>query len=216
MQLVSKGWLGAALLVTIGLSSPVLATDLSEVSAKDYYAAAYFKGALENPKISKLRNRSAQISVIAHDLKLQPKTLQSAISKVESLCGEPEDIAKVAERAIRDAADKSRVKGRILDVLVNTEEPRHVVVYVRWQASGQRDVVKEASTIANLVAEEAPLVSTLSLAAIHPKAEKSSTDSVWSGKISSDSMKKIQKPRITDYGDRLYKGLFEGVEEKQF
>jgi hypothetical protein len=39
---------------------------------------------------------------------------------------------------------------------------------------------------------------------------------VWKAKISAQSMAKIQKARIDDYGDRLYRGLFEGVEEQKF
>ncbi len=191
------------------------ASELSEVSAQDYYEAAYFKGALDNPKISKLKH-DQQINAIARDLKVKPKKLQQAIAKVEALCGEPDQIGKVAEKALMKSADKTRVKGRVLDVLLNTDEPKHVVAYVRWQASSSKDVVKEASTIANLIAEETPLVSTLSLAAIHPKADKASKDAVWSAKIGADSMKKIQKQRIDDYADRLYRGLFEGVEEKTF
>jgi hypothetical protein len=108
------------------------------------------------------------------------------------------------------------VKDHLLDVLVNADEPKHVVLYVRWQSTNAKDVVKEASTIASLVAEKTPLVSTLSLAAIHPKAPPTSKEAVWSGKISAQSMAKIQRQRIDDYGDRLYKGLFEGVEEQRF
>jgi hypothetical protein len=191
------------------------ASELSEVSQADFYQAAYFKGALENPKISRL-NHDQQISTIARDLKVKPKNLQAAIQKIEALCGDPDDIGKVASTALLHGADKTRVKGRILDVLINTEEPKHVVAYVRFQTSSSKEVVKEASTIANLIATEAPFVSTLSIAAIHPKADKESKDAVWSAKISADSMKKIQKQRIDDYADRLYKGLFEGVEEKAF
>jgi hypothetical protein len=205
-------------LIVVGvmaLTRVAAAADLSQVTASDYYAAAYFKGALENPKIAKL-GRSAQINAVAHDLKLKPKNLKDAIEKVEALCGEPEEIGKVAEKAIKGGAAGTRVKDRLLDVLLNIDEPKHVVAYVRWRASGSKEVVKEAEAIASLIAETAPLVSTLSLAAIHPKAGDDSKDAVWSGKISSASMKKIQKSRIDDYGDRLYKGLFEGVEEKTF
>jgi hypothetical protein len=191
------------------------ASELAGITADEFHAAAYFKEALEHPKISKLKNRQAQISAVAKDLHWKPKKLEQAIDKVEAL-GEPEEVAKKIEAVIRDAADGTRVKGHLLDVLVNADEPKHVVLYVRWQSNSSKDVVKEASTIASLVAERTPMISTLSLAAIHPKAAKSSKDAVWSGKISAESMAKIQKARIDDYGDRLYRGLFEGVEEQKF
>jgi hypothetical protein len=212
MRIVPVAVLAALSIVS---SSSAKATELSEVSAQDYYEAAYFKGALDNPKISRLRH-DQQISAIARDLKVKPKSLQQAIAKVEATCGEPEQIGRVAEKAVMKGADKTRVKGRVFDILLNTDEPKHVVAYVRWQASSSKDVVKEASTIASLIAQETPFVSTLSLAAIHPKANKESKDAVWSAKISAEAMKKIQKQRIDDYADRLYKGLFEGVEEKSF
>jgi hypothetical protein len=206
------------LLFALALVSPTVAhasPDVSAITADDFRAAAYFKEASEHPEISKLKSKKAQIAAVARDLKMDSKKLEKALAKVESI-GDPEEVAKKVEEIIKGAAEDSRVKGHVLDVLVNAEEPKHVVLYVRWQASNAKDVVKEASTIANLVAERTPLISTLSLAAIHPKADVSSKDAVWSGKISSQSMAKIQKARIDEYGDRLYKGLFEGVEEQKF
>src|SRR5688572_433670 len=96
-------------------SAPVLADDLAEVTAKEYHAAAYFKEALEHPKIQKLKSRQAQISAVAKDLKLKPKQLEQAIEKVEAL-GEGEALAKKVESVIRSATEKSRVKGHVLDV----------------------------------------------------------------------------------------------------
>lgn len=199
------------------LAGPAHAGDaeLASLTATDYHAAVYFQEALEHPKVAKLKSRQAQLAAVAKDLNLKPKKLAEAVDKLEAL-GEPAEIAKKAEAAVKNATKGSRIDGKVLDVLINAEESKHVVMYVRWQSTTSRDVVKEASTIANLVATEAPMISTLSLAAIHPKASPSSKDAVWSGKISAQSMAKIQKARIDDYGDRLYKGLFEGVEEKQF
>src|SRR5262249_37214728 len=98
--------------LSFGSLSSATATELSEVSAQDYYEAAYFKGALDNPKISKLRH-DQQISVIARDLRIKPKNLQQAIKKVEALCGEPEAIGKVAEKALMSSSDRTRIKGRL-------------------------------------------------------------------------------------------------------
>jgi hypothetical protein len=196
-------------------SSAALAADLEEITAEDFKAAAYYKEALEHPQISKLKSKQQQLAAIAKDLKMAPKKLEAAVDRVEAI-GDPADVAKKVEEVIREATSGTRVKGQVLDVLVNAEEPKHVVLYVRWQASNNKDVVKEASTIAALVAEKTPLISTLSLAAIHPKAPQTSKDAVWSGKISAQSMAKIQPARINDYGDRLYRGLFEGIEEQKF
>jgi len=204
---------GLIALTLMALPASALATDVSEITVEEYYAAAYFKQALDHPQVAKQKSRSAQIATVARDLHWQPKKLTKAIDKVESLAGDPIDLAT---DAIKSGMDGTRVGGRVLDVLINAEEPKHVVVYVRFQGSSAKDVVKDASMIASVVASKAPFVSTLSLSAIHPKAAKDSKTSVWSGKIGRPAMTRIQESRINDYADRLYKGLFEGVEERPF
>ena len=188
------------------------AGDISGVTGEEFYFARYYQGALEHPKIQKL-SESAKINAVAKDLHAKPGKLKEAVEKVGALGGDP---AELALTAVKSAFEQTRVKGRVLDVLINADEPKHVVIYVRWQASTQPDVVKEASEIAHTVATKAPLVATLSLAAIHPKAPKDSKDAVWSAKIGRDRMASIQPKRIDDYADKLYKRLFEGVEEKTF
>jgi hypothetical protein len=204
-----------ALLICGALALPAsaFATDVSEISADDYYAAAYFKQALEHPQVAKQKTRKKQIAVVARDLRWKANKLTKAIDKVESLEGDPIDLAT---NAIKSGMSGSRVDGRVLDVLINAEEPKHVVVYIRFQGSSSKDVIKDASTIASVVASKVPFVSTLSLSAIHPKAAKDSKTSVWSAKIGRPAMTRIQESRIDDYADRLYKGLFEGVEERPF
>jgi hypothetical protein len=194
------------------LAARASATDISEISVEEYYGAAYFKQAVDHPKVAS-KSRTQQIAAVARDMHWQPKTLTKAIAKVESLDGDPVELATAA---IKSAMGGTRLGTRVLDVLINAEEPKHVVVYVRFQASTQKEVVKDASTIASVVASKTPFVSTLSLSAIHPKAKADSTTSVWSGKIGREAMKRIQESRIADYADRLYKPLFEGVEEKPF
>lgn len=202
----------ASLVIALAFwTTNALASETSGISKEEYYGAAYYKQALEHPKIAKMKG-DKQISAVAKDIKMNPKKLKSAIQKIEALGGEPGDLAVEAIKAKLEQ-DK-RLKGKVLDVLINTEEPKHVVLYVRWQGSTAKDVVKEASTIANAVSAEAPFVSTLSLAAIHPKSPKSSRDPVWSAKIGDKQMSNIQPSRIDEYADRLYTRLFE-VEENQ-
>lgn len=194
-------------------TAPAHANDVTSVTAEDFYGAAYFQRALEHPQVQKAKGKKAQIAVVAKDLKWKPNKLEAALEKVEGLDG---DAIELAEAALRAGLEKSRVKGRIRDVIFNAQEPKHVVVYVRWQGSTSKDMVKEAATIASVVAKETPLVSTLSLAAGHPKAPASNKESVWSAKIGKASMERISPARIEDYADRLYKNLFEGVEEQPF
>jgi hypothetical protein len=202
-----------AFVLAAALPGSASATDVSEISVEEYYAAAYFKQALEHPQVAKQKTRSKQIAAVARDLHWQPKKLTKAIDKVESLEGDP---IELATSAIKSGIGGTRVDGRVLDVLINAEEPKHVVVYIRFQGSSAKEVVKDASTIASVVASKAPFVSTLSLSAIHPKAAKDNRTSVWSAKIGRPAMTRIQDSRIDDYADRLYKGLFEGVEERPF
>ena len=189
------------------------AAEISEVSAEEFYGAVYFRSALEHPQVAKQKNRKKQIRLVARDIRWKTKRLTKAIEKVESLSGDPVELAK---QAVKAALEKTRVKGRVLDILVNAEEPKHVVMYIRWRGSHRKDAIKEASTIALTVGQAAPLVSTLSLAAIHPKAAATSTKAVWQGKIAGSAMGNIRESRIEDYADRLYARLFEDVKALPF
>lgn len=207
-------------IVTIALSGALVlasasarAADISEVSADDFYGATYFRTALEHPQIAKQKNRSRQIRLVARDMRWKARRLTKAIEKVEALEGDP---IELATKAVKAALEKTRVKGRVLDILVNAEQPKHVVMYIRWRGSHRRDAIKEASTIALTVAQSAPLVSTLSLAAIHPKAPATSTRAVWQAKIASSAMGNIKANRIEDFADRLYARLFEDVKALPF
>lgn len=203
----------ALVLSLTALGAPAGASEVSQISKEDYFAAAYYKQALEDPRIQKIKAESKRMAAVAKDIRMKPKELKSALEKVDGLGGDP---AELAVSAIKQSLEQTRLKGRVLDVLFNTEEPKHVVVYVRWRGSNTKDVVKEASEIAHAVSAEAPFVSTLSLAAIPPKAATSSREAVWSAKIGGDRMSSIQPKRIDDYADRLYARLFEVVDNKPF
>lgn len=209
LNLLSAAVLGLAL----SLPATASATDISQISASEFYGATYYRNAQDHPQIAKLKSEQKKLNAVARDIGWKANKLKAAIRKVDELSGDP---AELAVKAIKAAFRDTRVNGRVLDVLINTEEPKHVVVYVRWQGSKQQDAVKEAATIANIVATKAPLVSTLSLSAIHPRAAKDSKESVWAAKIGRASMERIQPKRINDYADRLYKPLFEGLEERPF
>ena len=202
-----------AVAMVLASGSSVHATEISEISSKEYYAAKYYAEALEDDRIKKLKTESKRIKKIARSIKMKPKALKLAIEKVEGLTGKASDMAKTA---IMGGFAGTRVAGRVLDVLINDSEPKHVIAYVRFQAKSSREVIKDASMIANIVSTKAPLVSTLSLSAIHPKAQKTSTKSVWSAKIGSDRMSNINPKRIEDYAERMYKRLFEVVDSRPF
>src|SRR5689334_5903917 len=101
---------------TFVLATSLIALDarsaeVSEITKDDYYQATYFHDALENPKISKLKNRAAQISAIASDLKVKPKKLEESIAKFESI-GDAAEITKRAEAALKKAVEGTRLKGK--------------------------------------------------------------------------------------------------------
>lgn len=205
--------LGAmALAGLLGATSAALGAEIGEITPDDFYGATYYKNAIEHPDLQRLSAKK-QMRAIARDMGWKAKKLKAAVAKVETLHG---DAQALAMAAIKANLEKGRVKGRVLDVLMNAEEPKHVVVYVRWRGSKSADAVKEASAIAHAVHSGAPLVSTLSLSAIHPKASDDSRASVWSAKIAHTSMERINPKRIEDYAERMYKRLFEGVESKPF
>jgi hypothetical protein len=203
----------SAAALTFLFAGAASAAEIGEISADDYYGAKYFETALEHPKIAKQKSRARQIKMVARDIGWNKKKLTKAIDKVDSLAGNATDLAK---KAIESGFKGTRVDGRVLDVLINDEEPKHVVVYIRFQGTKSAEVVKDASQIAAVVAKKAPLISTLSISAIHPKAPKTSTKSVWSAKISATSMSRIQEKRIEDYADRLYGRMFEEVKSLPF
>jgi DNA-binding phage protein len=195
------------------LGLPALAADSPKLTKDEFYAAAYYKQAIENPTIQKIKQENGKISAIARDIKMKPDQLKKAIEKVNALGGDPTELAV---SAVKSALGSGRVKGRLIDVLINAEEPKHVVLYIRWTASSAQNVIKEAAEIAYTVASEAPFVSTLSLAANHPRSAPDAKDVVWSAKIGADRMGNIQPKRIDDYADRMYKPLFEVVDNKPF
>ena len=198
----------------LSLVTPARAAEVNEISKDDYYGYATYQVALEDPRIQAQKSDKKRLSMVAKTLGWKPNKLKAAVAKVSSLDGAAVELAVAAVKKTSDA--NGRLQGRVLDVLVNDSEPKHVVMYIRWRGSKLKDAVKEAAEIAHIVATEAPLVSTLSLAAIHPKAAESSKTPVWSAKIDVASAANISPTRIDGYADRLYRRLFEGVEEKPF
>jgi hypothetical protein len=204
----------ARLLLLVPLAAPVWAPVAAraegQLDQKEFHAVTYYKTAIDHPQVQKLKSEKARVAAIAKDIKMSPKDLEKALEKAASLGGEP---SQLAGQAIRGALDGLRVKGRVLDVSFNVDEPKHVVAYVRWTGSKAADVLKEASEIAYTVKAEAPFVSTLSLAAMPPSG---GDQAVWSAKIGAEPMSKIQLKRIEDYAERLYVRLFEVVDNKPF
>lgn len=194
--------------LTLGASTPAFATEVTDITADDFYGAAYFETALEHPKVAKQKSEKRQLAMVARDIGWKKKKLAAAVDKLRDLDGDPVELAK---KALSAAFESSKVKGQVLDVLFNASEPKHVVCYVKWRGTKGKEAVKEASTIAHIVAEKAPFVSTLSLAAIHPKSKPDSTKSVWQAKIARTSMERISPARIESYADRLYKRMFEDI-----
>lgn len=206
-------WTAAIAASVAFVSATALATDVTEITPDDFYGAKYFETALEHPKVARQKSESRKVALVARDLGWKKTKLQSALEKMRSLEGDPLELAR---SAIMAGFEESRVKGRVLDVLFNASEPKHVVAYVRWRGSKSREAVKEASTIAHVIAEKAPFVSTLSLAAIHPKATDDSKTSVWEAKIARMSMERIKPTRIDSYADRLYARMFEDMKTRPF
>lgn len=204
----------------VGLSlavSPALfaeeADGIAALTPDIYHGGRYYQEAQAHPKLKKVRDPKRRVRLVARDLGWKSKRLQSAIEKFEA--AGPDISARAAER-IRAKLAATPVKGQILDVLINDSEPKHVVAYVRWQASSGRMATQEASHIAHATAHGAPFVSTLSLSAIAPGVDRASKTSVWAAKISRSAMLRINPKRIPNFADRSYKRLFEDLKTKPF
>lgn len=201
------------LLWAVSASNAEAKVQIQDITPTIFFEGTYFQRALEHPKVAKQRSRSRQLAMVARDIRRPKGELSRSVDTLEALGGDPLELAK---KAVMAGFKGTRVDGEVLDIILNADEPRHVVMYVKWRGSRSTAAVKEASTIAAVVAKEAPLVSTLSLAAIHPKAPKDSKTSVWSAKIARGSMGRIQESRIESYADRMYQRLFEGVKALPF
>lgn len=194
------------------VGAPAVASDIGEITKDDFHGYSYYQTALEHPKIAKISSDKKKLRLIAKDLgwrgRKGRKRLSAAVEKVEALGGSADALAQTL---IETELNKGRIKGRLLKVTVDTRASDHVIAYVRWRGSKRKNAVKEASEIASIIASKVPMVSTISLGAIHPKAAENATKLVWSAKISADSAVNISAARIDDYADRLYKRLFEEV-----
>jgi len=195
------------------LASPAWATEASDITKDDFYGYHYFKNALDYDQVAKLESRKAQYRVVARDMKWSSDKLASAVEKYESVEG---DVLELAKAGIEAALAESRIKGRGISVEFDASSEKHVVAYVRWRGTASKDVIKDASAVAHAVSKAAPFVSTLSLAAIHPKAPDSSKRNVFEGKIGDLAMSRIQENRIEGYADRLYGRMFEDVKQLPF
>jgi len=194
---------------------PVLAQalEVSELRKDDVQGFGYFQNALSFEEVKKLPNRTAQIRRVARDMGWKSTRLQTAIERYESIGG---DVMELAAEAAKEALEQSRVKGRVVSVEIDDSNESHVVAYVRWRGTSSKEVIKDASSIAHAINEATPFVSTVSLAAIHPKAPETTKRTVWQGKVGDVAMARIQPNRIEDYADRLYKRMFEDVKELPF
>ena len=211
MRTMIRTFLSALLLSS--MATAAYAGDVSEVTKDDYYGYGYYQQALEHPKIAKQKTDKAKVRMVARDMRWKSAKLQAAIDKVSGLDGE---VIPLATQAAKDALEKTRVKGRIINLVIDPQNPNLVVMYVRWRGTKSKEVVKEASAIASAIAKAVPLVSTISLAAIHPKSPADTKTTVWQAKISASSAANISESRIDGFADRLYKRLFEEIEERPF
>lgn len=197
----------------VGLFSlTVQAEGLGELSAEDYYGARYFESAQEHPRVQKAKSEKRKIALVARDLRWKRSKLRAALEHFRAVGADPMKLGTTEGKA---ALEATRVKGRVIEFQLDDSEPKHVVAYVRWRGSKNKDVIKEASAIAQAIGSKVPFVSTLSLAAVHPKGAKDSKP-VWSAKIAHTAMQRIQARRIDDYADRMYAGLFEDKKAVRF
>jgi hypothetical protein len=179
------------------------ASEVSEITKDTYEKVFEFRRIVEEyPEVGKQKSERRQIAMVARDRGWRRKALAAALEKVRGLDG---DLADVAGAALEEAfASTPRTKGKIVKASFDLSSPQNAVLYVRWRASKRREVNEEAATIAALVKDAVPFVSTLSIAAIHPSAPEDTEKTVWEGVISRSSMEHISLRRVDTYADRRY------------
>jgi hypothetical protein len=215
---MSRTSIALAALCSFTLALPSGAKIEPELTRDDFYLYCGYLTELENPKIAKIRSKKAQNKKIARRAKVGVKKLQAAVAKGEQVGATCDEIGKKYESEAMDALKSQKAfAGRVMmkQFYVDWSTPDHVVIGVTWNGGDKKKLVQEASLLASVLVEAAPIAKTIALRAVNPRAPDKTKDEAiwWEAKISSDRATRIDRERIEDFADRRYIRLFDGVKD---
>lgn len=186
--------------VASSLSLPVRAQGL-DVTARDFELYMAWKDGREDPRLEKATDKVRK-QKIAKSVGASVKELDAAVIKVEPVAA---GLANANEKSIKEALERTPLKGRILEVEVSTGQPL-VVAGVKWQCGDARDHDKEAAYVAYATGQGSKLVRTLALWCIDDSKRK-----LFSGTIDRTGFEKISDRAIERFASSRYINLFVGV-----
>lgn len=191
----------AALLVG-GLTGRVTTAEPLPMSAEEYKLYKEYTLALGDERVQKIPENK-RVAAIAKNFKVKEKDLLAAIEKGEKHAS---GAGAACEARIRALAEEAGVAARISEVRVDDSEP-HVVAYVNWTNADGTKLEEEASLMALLASQGAPIASTVALWA----TDQASGQRVFQAKISATAASKFVKERISMFAATRYIRLFEDV-----
>lgn len=190
---------------------PAAAEDLAP---DDFRVFCGYLDALERPEIKKLKakQRDARIARMA---KMSVEKLRASVQRVKAVGATCDEVGKLFEERAKAAIQKA-MPGRIALFVLDWGDPSHVVAAVTWKGIDKSKLVQEASLLAKVLADEAPIVTTIAVRGVDPRVKDPASDeAMWfEAKISRTRALRIDKDRIADFADRRYIRLFDGVVQK--
>jgi hypothetical protein len=189
------------LICSLSLFSALAHAGDVNVTREEFIAVSEFKALKQNPKNAKVADAKLkqQASKAAG---LKPEQFDAAQKKLEAF---GDELGKKAESALKARLETSIVAKRVVTVVVDVTQA-HVVVGVSWKQGNVLDLEDEAATVAGVVKEEVPFVSTLAVWATDGSDKK-----VFSAKIGHAPMQNINLAKIKDYAKTRYIKFFEEV-----
>ncbi|MBI3183524.1 MAG: hypothetical protein HYZ28_15410 [Myxococcales bacterium] len=183
------------------LAGPAVA-DPIELTLEEFKMYRHYLKAMGDPRVQKIKPEG-RMGAIAKDAGFKLRDLQRAVARGEAAG----DVKAACESNLRQALEKTDLKGRISKIEVDAGEP-HAVAYVQWLNENLAQLEEEASVIAATAQPACPVASTLQVWA-QDKARPSVR--VFQGLIAASAAAKIKPERAKDFADTRYIRLFEKV-----
>ena len=193
------------------LSSQTPARAASDLTEEDFFLYCGYLDTLEQPDVAKLKGdaRDKKVAALA---KVPVKKLQASVGKGAKVGPTCAEIGKKLEANAKVALDEA-LPGRVDHFELDYSDAHHVVGIVRWLGGEKKNLAAEASLVAFVLAREAPIVRTIALRAVDPRAADRTVDGArwFDAKISHSNAARIERDRIGDYAEPRYVRLFDGV-----
>lgn len=190
------------------VATALLALPLAAVAAPPAVTHDEFKTFLEtrdallDERVQKLPEGKRVAAIATKNFKMKPAALEAIVAKVEAEGGE-KGVGEKTKAAIEESVAGSALKGRLLEVRVDSEAP-HVVTYVVWKNEDPKKLDEEVALLAARVGAGGPITSTF-----HLTAKNAAGQAIFLAKIGGDRTANIKEDRIAEWATTRYARLFE-------